>query len=212
MTTEEDFLSPEEIEANFNTFREWCEKTGSRSPKVLEMVDCLSTNLAMCPASSRLDFHLPIPGGLVKHCLNVLENAVKLRRVFKWNIPDESLILCSLFHDIGKIGHVERNEDGSRTIIDFYIDAEEWKHRKYGERYQWNKEMPAWSIPQLSVFLMQEFEIRLSRSEYLAILLNDGCVVEENKRYCLQVEPLVICIQQADYISTCAEGKKKLGF
>ena len=212
MTTDTELFTAEEIEENFNTFRAWCEKTGERAPKVLEMVDVLGTNLAICPASSKPDYHLPIPGGLVKHSLNVLENAVKIRRAFKWNIPDESLILCTLFHDIGKVGHVERASDGTRTIIDTYVDAEEWKQRRFQEKYRVNPDMPKWKIPQLSVFLMQEFEIRLSRSEYLAILLNDGWCLEENKDYGLRVEPLVICVQQADYISTCIEGKRDLGF
>lgn len=202
-------FTAEEIEENFSKFRTWCTQLNARSENVLEMVDFLGTKLALCPASSKKDYHSSYPGGLVRHSLNVLENAVRIRRTFKWNISDESLVISALFHDIGKIGIV--TDEAEKTLVDFYIDAEEWKQKRYGDLYEVNKDVNRASLfmgtPQRSVFVMQQFGIKLSREEYLAILLNDGWVVDANKDYCLRVTPLVVCVQTADYISTCQESK-----
>ena len=200
-------LTAEEIETNFAKFREHCTNTGNRSKNVLELVDFLGTQLALCPASTR--YHMCEPGGLVKHSLNVLENAVRLRRAFKWQINDSSLILSALFHDIGKIGLVSE-ENGEKKLVDFYVDAEKWKQERYGTRYEVNQDINSSRLymetPQRSVYIMQQFGITLSREEYLAILLNDGWVVDANREYCLKVPPLVTVIQTADYVSTCQEN------
>jgi hypothetical protein len=71
-------LTPEEIAANFDKFRSLCEKLGDRSETALKMVDSLGEQLALCPASSRKDYHNCMVGGLVEHSLRVLSNAMKL--------------------------------------------------------------------------------------------------------------------------------------
>ena len=78
------------------------EKLGDRSEAALSLVDHLGERLALCPASSRKEYHLAEPGGLVDHSLRVLSNALKLCKTFGWNVPKESLIVACLLHDIGK--------------------------------------------------------------------------------------------------------------
>ena len=195
-------LTPEEITANFDKFRSLCEKLGDRSEVTLKMVDSLGEQLALCPASSRKDYHNCMPGGLVDHSLRVLTNSMKLVKSFGWNVPKDSLIISCLFHDLGKVGLA--NDDG--TVSDYYIPQEsDWHREKLGELYKYNKEMQYMSTPQRSVHMCQQFGLKLKTDEYLSILLNDGFVLDENKPYCLKTNPLVFVVMTADYISTMQE-------
>ena len=195
-------LTPEEITANFDKFRSLCEKLGDRSETVLAMVDKLGEQLALCPASSRKDYHNCMPGGLVDHSLRVLTNSMKLVKSFGWTVPKDSLIISCLFHDLGKVGLA--NDDG--TVSDYYIPQEsDWHRDKLGELYTHNKEMQYMSTPQRSVHMCQQFGLKLKTDEYLSILLNDGFVLDENKPYCLKTSPLVFTTMTADYISTMKE-------
>lgn len=198
MTTQA--LTPEQIEANFNKFRSLCEKLGDRSEAALNLVDSLGEKLALSPASGKKEYHLAIPGGLADHSLRVLGNAMRLVKTFGWNISKESLIISCLFHDIGKVGLVL--PDGE--VQDYYVQADDWLQKR-GEMFTYNKEMQYMTTQQRSMHLLQHFGIKLSPDEYLAILLNDGFVVDDNKSYCLKISPLVFAVQTADYISTMQE-------
>jgi hypothetical protein len=189
-------LTPEEIENNFNKFRSLCEKLGDRSKSALSIVDHFDTRLALCPASSKKDYHNSFPGGLVDHSLRVLTNAMKLLKAYEWEIPKDSLIISSLFHDLGKIGDVDD---------EYYVDAETWRKEKQGELYSVNKDIKFMTVNHRSVFLCQHFELKLSFDEFLAISLNDGWVVQENKPYCLHEPKLAHIIMTSDYISTMQE-------
>ena len=48
--------------------------------------------------------HLAKEGGLAEHSLNVLEIAEKLREMFCPDLSEDSVVICSLLHDIGKSG------------------------------------------------------------------------------------------------------------
>jgi len=195
-------LEPEEIASNFDKFRSLCEKLGDRSEAALAMVDKLGEQLALCPASSRKEFHAAYPGGLVEHSLRVLSNAMKLVKTYGWEVSKESLIIGCLFHDIGKVGLA--NDDG--TVTDYYVPQDsEWHREKLGEFYKHNKDMQYMSTPQRSVNMCQAFGLKLKTDEYLSILLNDGFVLDENKPYCLKTSPLVFAVMTADYISTMQE-------
>jgi len=164
----------------------------------------LDEQFALAPASSKNQFHNAFPGGLVEHSLRVLANGMKLVNAYEFDIPKESLIISCLFHDVGKVGIPE--DDG--TFKEFYIQQnDQWRADKLGEQYAYNNDIQYMSTPQRSVFLMQSFGIKLKQDEYLSILLNDGFVVEENRRYCLKINPLVYVVQTADYISTMQEKK-----
>jgi len=195
-------LTAEQIEQNYNKFRSLCEKLGDRSEFALRLVDSLGEKLALCPASSRMDYHLAIPGGLVDHSLRVLQNALLYTKTFDWSIPKDSLIIACLFHDIGKLGLPDNNGN----FVDYYVPQEsDWHREKLGEMYKHNKELAYMKTPQRSVFLCQYFGLSLKTNEYLAILLNDGFSLDDNKSYCLKEPLLAHVVMNADYISTRQE-------
>ena len=72
--------------------------------------------------------HLAEPGGLLEHSLNVLTLARDLARAWESTIPDESITISALLHDLGKMGdHGKPNyaenylKDGSRSSVKPYI-------------------------------------------------------------------------------------------
>lgn len=195
-------LTPEQIESNWKKFRALCEKLGDRSQSVLSMLDGLDEHLALAPASSRVDFHNAFPGGLVDHSLRVLANANTLIKAYGYNVPKDSLIIGALFHDLGKVGHVTESGD----VIDYYVPQDsQWHREKLGEMYKHNPKLPYMTVPHRGVYICQRFGVRLTHDEFLAIVLNDGFVVQENKPYCLKEPLLAHVVMTADYISTMQE-------
>jgi len=190
-------LTPEEIAANFDKFRSLCEKLGDRSESALNLVDSLGERLALCPASSRVDFHNCMVGGLVEHSLRVLSNAMKLCKTFGWSVSKESLIVGCLFHDLGKVGDHEN---------DYYIPQDsDWHREKLGEMYKHNKEMLYMTVPDRGVWLCQHFGLKLTQDEWLAIKLNDGQYIQENAPYKMKEPLLADIVHQADIIATKEE-------
>lgn len=190
-------LTPEQIEANWNKLRSLFGKLGDRSGPGLAMLDALDMRLALCPASAKADYHNAFPGGLVEHSLRVLSNAVKYAAAFDWKVPKDSLIIAACLHDIGKVGDHEN---------DYYVkQTDDWRVNKLGEVYTYNKEMQYMTVPQRSIFLCQHFGLKLTQDEALAITLNDGFVVDENKQYCLKEPLLAHIIMTADYVATMME-------
>jgi hypothetical protein len=189
-------LTPEEIEENFNSYRGLCEKLGDRADAALALVDHFGERLALCPASGKKDFHNSFPGGLIDHSLRVYMNARTLVKSFGWTVDKQSLIVACLFHDLGKVGDVDN---------DYYVPAEDWRREKLGETYTYNKDVQYMSVPHRGVFLCQHFGLKLTQDEMLAITLNDGWVVEENKPYCLKEPLLAHVVMTADYISCMQE-------
>lgn len=193
-------LSQEELDKNWNKLVELITKLGDRSESVSNLVDALGERLYLCPASGKDTYHNSFPGGLLDHSLRVLGNAVKLNSTFGWNLSKDSLIIASLFHDLGKIGDLER---------EYYLpQTDQWRRDKLGEMYMYNKNMQYMTIPDRSIFLCQHFGVVLTLDEMLAIRLNDGFIVEENRQYCLKEPLLAHVIMTADYISTMQEKNK----
>lgn len=190
-------ITPEEIKANWEKFRALCSKLGDRTESINKLLDTMEERIALCPASGRLEFHNAFPGGLVEHSLRVLNNAYKLMKVFEHPVNKESLIIGCLFHDFGKVG--DETEP-------YYIEqTSSWHQDKLGEMYKHNEKLQYMTVGQRGVYMMQRFGVRLEADEYLAILLNDGWVLPENKAYCLKEPQLVTIVQTADYFATKVE-------
>ena len=189
--------TPEDIAENFNKFRSFAEKLGDRSEAALAMIDHLGERLALCPASSRKEYHSAYPGGLVEHSLRVLSNALKLSKTFGWDLPKESLIIACLFHDLGKVGDDEN---------DLYLPQDsDWHRDKLGEMYKHNRDIQYMTVPDRGLWLCQHFGLKLSQDEFLSIKLNDGQYADENAPYKMKEPTLADVVHIADYISTKQE-------
>ena len=103
----------------------------------------------------------------------------------------------SLFHDLGKVGN--------RVGDDQYIPQESKWHKDKGMLYEFNKDLVYMEHSQRSLFLLQEFGIKLTEDEYLAILLHNGIAFESNKMYLHQQPTLSLLLHQADMLAVRQE-------
>lgn len=191
-------ISPEDIQKNWNRYVSLLTtKTGSRSDSIKKFLDVFEQKLSLAPASHKGDYHNCFVGGLVDHSLRVLNNAITLNNAFGYNLNKESLVLCSLFHDLGKVG----DEDSS-----YYLpQVDSWKAEKYQEYYMINRDMQYMSVSDRTLYLCQKFNIELSKEEFLTLKLADGHYVEENSSYKLKEPTLAVVIHMADLLATREE-------
>jgi hypothetical protein len=192
-------LSPEEISNNWETFKQLSKKTGNyenRQEAIKVMLDKYEDRIVCCPASNNLNYHCAYPGGLVEHTLNVLKFAVSIKNVIDSSVPQESLIMSVLFHDIGKIGNDE---------FDYYINQDSNWHREKGMVYKYNPKLPYMPVAQRSIFLLQFNEVKLSSDEFTSILIHDGQYINENKSWAMKEPTMALIVHQADVLANKKE-------
>jgi len=123
---------------------------------VLNLLDYLiSTDFFTAPASTR--YHGCYDGGLVIHSLSVFDVAKEMNSTCDLGISEESIAICSLFHDVCKANFYEK-EIRNKKIDGKWHEVEVWGVKDklpmgHGEK---------------SVFIINKF-IRLEDPEALAI-------------------------------------------
>jgi len=150
------------------------------------------------PCSTK--YHLAVPGGLLLHSLNVNKLLAAKDKSYGLNINPESLLICSLLHDICK--------------VNFYGTELKWRK---DERNQWesyeesyeaiiiNDQFPI-GHGEKSVIILQQF-IHLTIEEQLAIRWHMGPWVDGFASYAQQQayyaavkkSPLIPALYAADY-------------
>ena len=99
----------------------------TKRDNIKELIECMEDGgFYESPCSGA--HHLAEPGGLLEHSLNVLTLARDLARAWESTIPEDSITISALLHDLGKMGdHGKSNyaenylKDGSRSSAKPYI-------------------------------------------------------------------------------------------
>lgn len=173
-------------------YREMLLKTGREG--MTELLDYMAEcGFLSAPCSG--SFHLAKEGGLLEHSINVLHNAEKLSAALigAKNLTKEfkdSIVICSLLHDLGKMGQFEKPE----YIPNVLKSGETSKSKPYtknGDLLHVDHEIR--SIVIASMF------IDLTEDEQFAILYHNGLYGQVGK-YVLQGKetPLYMVIHWAD--------------
>jgi len=132
---------------------------GINRPGIDDLMKWLSeSDFYECPASTK--FHGSYPGGLVEHSLNVYDELKKLLDIYdSVNVPEESVLIAALFHDLCKANYYaaekrnRKTEQGQWETYDAYITKEKFCYGGHGAK---------------SVYLLQHF-IKLTPEEAVAI-------------------------------------------
>lgn len=190
-------LTAEQIKENYDKFYKLATSSKGRSTQIKKFLDHFEERIALCPASSRIQYHNAFPGGLVEHSLRVLKNAYSISKIYNDDISKESLIISALFHDIGKIGDFEN---------EYYLPQESSWHIERGMIYKHNEKIQYMTSSDRGLYLMQAFDIKLCADEWLSIKLNDGHEAEENRPYRMKEPTLAVIIHQADR-AACQQEK-----
>ena len=87
---------------------------GSVFKGLVDSLICKNDNFFLWPAATRV--HHAYPGGLLKHSLGVVRNAISFWQNYSGeNLNLELLVVAAALHDIGKL--TEYKADGSRTFF-----------------------------------------------------------------------------------------------
>lgn len=188
-------LDTDKITENFEKYIQYLTIALPDCGAVQNMLDTIGSRLASAPASSRTDRHNAFEGGLVDHSLRVLKFALTINKSMQMKLPVKSIIIASLFHDLGKVG----DEKAA-----FYLPQDSDWHKKQGIMWKYNPDMML-NTTDRSLWLLQYFHIPVSQDEWQAIRLADGQYVDENKGYKMKECMLATIIHMADLLATKME-------
>jgi hypothetical protein len=175
-------LSEEQILENLDKFYGYINKyvTSERNDALIEFYKSREVTLAISPASTKNSHHNCFPGGYVDHVNRVVEAALVMDKVWERfgqskDYTIEELVFSAINHDLGKLG---TNEEP------FYIPNDsQWHIEKQGAHFKYNNKMTHMRIADRSLFYLQQANIPVSETEFLAIKLHDGLYEESNKAY-----------------------------
>ncbi|NQU88708.1 MAG: hypothetical protein HQ541_23440 [Mariniphaga sp.] len=201
-------MTPEEIKKNYDKLEMYSKHmfTPERHKKVMAMFKHFEHRMIVSPASSRKEYHNAWPGGWLTHTVEVIENAAKLYKV--WLELDAAggftlneIIFAAMFHDWGKLGDMKHS---------YYVPQKSEWHKKRGMMYTFNPKLVGYmKVPVRSLYLLQEFDIKVTKSEYLGVMLADGMFDEINKAYFNNMENnLPLIIHHADHMTTRIEKER----
>ena len=175
------------------------------------------TDFYSAPASTR--FHLSCEGGLLQHSLNVYDCLAAKRENPIWQniltgIPEESLIIMALLHDLCKTNfYVEGTKNQKTYDPEKVAAAEGWqrKHDSQGDyiwetvkKYQVDDQLPL-GHGEKSVMLIQCY-IRLTMQEVMAIRWHMGfSEAKENHNAlgtAMEKYPVILALHEADLEAT----------
>ena len=138
---------------------------GDRKAQVLAFKDYIEreTSWLTSPASTR--FHLNVERGLLLHSVGVTYNALGTRDLLAPDIPDESIVIAALFHDLGKVGYPGKP---------YYLRNDvQWEITKRNMTYKVNPEATTMKLAVRSLYLISN-RVALSEDEAQAIVAHDG--------------------------------------
>lgn len=145
-------------------------------------------------------FHLAKEGGLVEHSLNVLDVATVLFHKLNSDIPMDSLIICCLLHDLGKMGQF-----GKPNYVPNMIKDGRPTKANPEQKYKQSESKPFETNPDLlyvdhevrSVAIASRF-IELTEEEQQAILWHNGLYSSFKYQIPGKETPLYLILHFAD--------------
>ena len=175
-------VNAEKVQSNFELFYKLSQKDEDRSDLYSFFIETLGDRLALCPYSGREEYGWASPGGLIEYTLSVLSSLRRENDAHKLELPVGSMITVALFHAIGKVGDLENDL--------FVPEDSKWHQEKLGQFYKYNENIDKMTVEHRSVWLLNQIGAKLSREEYLAILLSSGALNDESKFY-LNTQPVL---------------------
>ena len=140
-------------------------------------------------------YHCNYEGGLCEHTLNVINYALKLAGEFDSKVNHESLVLCAMCHDWGKMNYYVPNLLKSGNVSGT-------KPKKIDPTLM-IKNHAMRSLNMASKFF------NLTESEKVCILSHDGFFENANREYMLGLDELLYLVHSADlYVARFVEPVK----
>jgi hypothetical protein len=209
-------LTAEQLQDNWNRLRKIInDEFPSRSKDINIIYDEFEERIMMMPASSMEHFHNAFPGGYVDHILRVYDCALTVYNSWQSMGSDmtgytlEELKFAAIHHDLGKIGWPGKNGE-------VYIPNDsEWHRKNQGRIYKVNPENAFAMVPDLGLWMLQQYNIKVSWNEYQTIRIHDGLYDEANKPYFISRFPesklrvnMPVVLHHADHMASVIEYER----
>ena len=205
-------LSAEQIQGNWEEFLGYIDRyiSSPRKESLKSFYEERAERFILMPASHTTKYHNCFPGGYIEHVNRVIKAALHFAKLWEKFGCDmstftiEELVFAAMNHDLGKVGDSEN---------DLYIPGQdEWRRKNLGEVYTYNTAVGFMTVPDRSLFLLQDAGIRCSINEMLAIRTHDGLYDDCNKPYLISRMPeskpksaIVYILHQADLMASVVE-------
>lgn len=196
-------MTPEQIHENWETLIATVEKhiSSPRKEKVLSMLEALSEEAIIAPASSKSSYHNSFPGGYVDHVNRTVKAAIETARMWftlggDLDFTVEELVFSAIFCNIGKLG--------DQGVPNYIQQTNQWRVDNLGENYITNPKLDYMEAQDRSLYMLQKNRIELSKNEYLAIRLYGGTFSEANKPYFNQYSESAVLKTNIVYIVSTA--------
>ena len=177
-------LEAEKIKSNWERYREIVNTMfPTRKAELNRLYDDFEDRLVLMPASSVAHFHNAFAGGYVDHILRVIDCTKALYATWQSmgadmsGYTEEEMIFAAMHHDLGKAGFPG---DGNEV---YQVETSDWHRKNQNKMYRHNENIPFTMVPDLSIWLLQEYGVKLSWTEYQAIKIHDGMYDDANKPY-----------------------------
>ena len=177
-------LEAEKIKSNWDEYRKRVNTLfPDRADKLNKLYDDYEDRMVMMPASSVAHYHNAFAGGYIDHVLRVMDCVEKLYDSWESMGSDMSgyeyneMMFAAMHHDLGKCGF----PGNGREV--YQVETSDWHRKNMGRMYKHNENIPFTMVPDLSLYLLQKYNIPLSWNEYQAIKIHDGVYDEANKPY-----------------------------
>jgi len=209
-------LEAEKIKSNWERYRGLVnEFFPTRKDALNKMYDEFEERMVFMPASSMEHFHNAFAGGYVDHVLRVMDCALTLHNT--WTVSgadmsgytEEELLFAAMHHDLGKAGFPG---DGNEV---YQTETSDWHRKNQGKLYKTNPNIPFAMVPDLSIWLLQEYSVKMSWAEYQAIKIHDGMYDDANKPYFVSRSPqsklktnLPVILHHADHMASIIEFER----
>ena len=211
-------LSAENIQSNWKVFLHNIETHISdnkdRKQKLLNFYKKYEERIILMPAAHKKEYHNAFPGGYVDHVNRVVRAAIDLNELWTnfgadmTTYTKEELIFSAINHDLGKMGDSDHEA--------YIPQTDQWRKDKLGEDYMFNKKLPFASVPDRTLFLLQQHDIYYSFNEMVAIQTHDGLYDPGNEKYLKGFMPeqrprtsLPFILHQADMLASRVEWEKQ---
>ena len=173
------FLDENKIKEDYDRFMSLIEED-PRSENLKRMYEDLDQELAEAPAAAVQHHHNAFPGGYLDHVLRVYDISVEMTKTFhafegELNFTSQELQFATLHHDLGKLGELGEP---------YYVEQDsDWHRKTLGQNYKYNNTIQYMSVTDRAHYMLQQYDIKITKNEWLGIHLSDGMYEESNKSY-----------------------------
>ena len=175
-------LTAEQLLANWDEFIGYIDTyiTGDRKDKLKKFYEDRQDRLLTMPASAVEHYHSAFPGGYIEHVNRVIRMSIDVTEMWsKHGSPldctMEEIIFVAINHDLGKYGSDEEP---------YYVpNPSDWHRVNQGKIYEYGNDLSKMPVPDRSIFLLVNNDVKISENEYIGIQTHDGMYDEANKAY-----------------------------